>query len=360
MMARYYFDHNATVPLRPEARTAMLAAMDVGGNPSSVHGFGRDARRIMEDARESLARLIRANPEDVIFTSGATEANNALLSGLNVTKILISATEHDSVRAVVPDAETVPVDSQGVLDLAVLEQKLMALEPPFLVSVHWVNNETGVIQPVEQIAGLVRQYGGWIHLDAVQALGKVPVNLCALDVDAISLSAHKVGGPAGIGALVLRWDMPVRLWQRGGGQERRRRAGTENLVGIAGFAAAAQAAITSINQMDQYADWRGLLEQRFLDHYPDGVILGRDAPRVGNTLCVARPGVPSQNQVMKMDLRGFAISAGAACSSGKVTESHVATAMGYGPEIAGSVLRISMGWDSTEQAIHALLQAITP
>lgn len=357
-MDRYYFDYNATAPLRPEAHDAMLVAMSTGGNPSSIHSHGRAARKIMEDARESLARLIRANPEDIIFTSGATEANNAILRHLAVDQIVISATEHDSVRAAVPGALVIPVLSSGLIDLQALEDTISKLEKKFLVSIHWANNETGVIQPVEEIAALVRKYEGWIHLDAVQALGKLPINLCSLDVDAVSLSAHKIGGPIGVGALVLRWDMPLSQWQFGGGQERRRRAGTENLIGIAGFAAAAEAAIRDLPQITQLATWRDELQAGFIAKYPDIVVLGQDAPRLANTLCIARPGQSSQNQVMKMDLRGFSVSAGSACSSGKVSESHVATAMGYGPDIAGSVLRVSMGRDTKSDHIQALITAL--
>jgi cysteine desulfurase len=353
-----YLDHNATSPLRPAARAAMMAAMAVDGNPSSVHGFGRAARRLMEDAREDLARLVRANPEDILFTSGATEANNALLRGLAVQTILVSATEHDSVLAAAPGAIRLPVDGQGRLDLVSFEQAIDGLPTPFLVSVIWVNNETGVIQPVDEIAAITRKHGGWIHLDAVQALGKVPVNLCGLDVDAISLSAHKVGGPIGIGALVLRWDMPLAPWQLGGGQERRRRAGTENIIGIAGFAAAARASVEEINQMAVFAEWRQEIEQHLLSRYSDAVILGADASRVGNTLCFARPGQPSQNQVMKMDLRGLAVSAGSACSSGKVKPSHVATAMGFDDIIAGSVLRLSFGWSNRVEDVAVIKNAL--
>ena len=333
---------------------AFWRAMAVDGNPSSVHGFGRAARRIMEGARENLARLIRANPEDILFTSGATEANNALLGGLTLNRVFVSAVEHDSVLAVVPDAVRLPVLANGLLDLARLDQMIAGAATPFLVSVQWVNNETGVIQPVEEISLIVRRHGGWLHIDAAQALGKVPVNLCSLDVDAVSLSGHKVGAPIGIGALVLRWDMPVTPWLHGGGQERRRRAGTENLIGIAGFAAATRAAIDQLDQMAIFAEWRAGVEQYLLEKYADTVILGRDAPRVGNTLCFARPGQPSQNQVMKMDLRGLAVSAGSACSSGKVKPSHVAKAMGYEDDVAGSVLRISFGWNNAEDDLEML------
>ena len=351
-----YLDYNATAPVRPVAAEAMVHALQVVGNPSSVHGFGRAARRIVEDARENVAALVGASPTGVIFTSGGTEANALALAGWPFRRrIIVSAVEHPSVVKS-PGAETVPVDGQGVVDLAALERLLEQSDGPVLVAVMLANNETGVVQPITEIVRLAQAHGALVHCDAVQAAGKMPVDLMSLGVDSLSLSAHKLGGPQGVGALVLR-DAEAELTPLapGGGQERRRRSGTENVPGIAGFAAAAVAAGSDlIAEASRLAGLRDELECRVMALAPDAVVFGQDADRLPNTSCLAVPGVSAQTAVMGFDLAGVAISAGSACSSGKVAPSHVLAAMGAGA-LAGSAIRVSLGWASQVEDIEKFI-----
>ncbi|GAB5389896.1 MAG: cysteine desulfurase family protein [Alphaproteobacteria bacterium] len=321
-----YLDHNATSPLRPEALAAMTHALETGGNASSVHAAGRAARRIMEDAREALAHAVMVTAEELIFTSGATEANNAALTVTDRPRVLISAIEHDASRAM-PGVEAVPVDDQGIIRLDALDEMLAADDRPALVSVMLVNNETGIIQPVAEAGDIARKHKALLHCDAVQALGKIDVNLTDLGVDLASLSAHKLGGPPGIGALVARSHVPLKSWIVGGGQEKRRRAGTENLPGMAGFAAATTAAIAQMDAQTQtLAQMRDRIEASARE--AGAQLFAQSVPRVTNTTVLGLPGLKAETQVMRMDLAGFCVSAGSACSSGKVTASHVLTAMG--------------------------------
>lgn len=348
-----YFDHNATTPLRPEAAAAMVAAQSIVGNPSSMHGFGRSARRAIEDARERVAAFVRGSPAAVIFTSGGTEANGLALSGCGRRRILVSAVEHASVLDAVAGAERVAVDRDGVIDLHALDGKLAADAAPALVSVMLANNETGVLQPVAAVAAVAARHGAIVHCDAVQAAGKVPVNVDALNAHLVSLSAHKLGGPAGVGALIVN-GADVAAQVRGGGQERRRRAGTENIAGIAGFGAAADAlggtaAIGAASA--RMLALRTRLEHRLLAATPAAGIVAPGAERLANTVCVLTPGVAAETLVMALDLAGAAVSAGSACSSGKVATSHVLRAMGLGEHLAGQAVRISLGWTTTERDI---------
>ena len=359
-----YLDYNATAPLRPVARAAMVDALDRTGNPSSVHRFGRDARRIVEDARRDVARLAGAGPEEVVFTSGGTEANAMALVGALVgaecRALLASAIEHDSVlRSVAPDggAALLPVTADGRLDLAELERRLADAPAPALLSVMGVNNETGVVQPISDVVAVARRYGAIVHCDAVQAAGKLPLDFAASDLDLMSLSAHKLGGPHGVGALVVRDGLRVASLLRGGGQERRRRAGTENVAGIAGFAAAARAAMDDLPETHRLAALRDRLEAELRRICPTAVIYGADAPRVGNTTCVAMPGVQAETQVIAFDLAGIAVSAGSACSSGKVTASHVLQAMGAAPVEAGEAVRASLGWATAPEDVDRFVDA---
>lgn len=353
MSAAAYLDHNATSPLRPVAFDAMVEALRAGGNPSSVHGVGRRARALVDKARREVAALVGALPAETIFTSGGTEANNLALSGAGRRRVLASAIEHDSVRRAVPQAEILPVDGDGVLDLAALEQALVASAEPALVSVMLSNNETGVVQPIADVVRLARAAGALVHCDGVQGAGKVPVDLCGLGVDYLSLSAHKLGGPTGVGALVIRSGAPLRPDLRGGGQESNRRAGTENVPGIAGFgAAAAQAA----DGLDVTA-LRDRLESTLVQIAAGAKVFGVKAPRIANTTCISMPGVPAETQVMAFDLAGVCISAGAACSSGKVQRSPVLEAMGVPAAEAGCAIRISLGWNSTSADIERLITA---
>ncbi|HEY2871556.1 MAG TPA: cysteine desulfurase family protein [Reyranella sp.] len=336
--------------MRPVALDAMVDALRAGGNPSSVHRPGRAARAQIDKARKQVAALVGALPGEVVFTSGGTEANNLALRGQK--RVLVSAIEHESVLKAVPDAERIPdpehipVDGNGVIDLAALER--MLADKPALVSVMFANNETGVIQPIAEVVRLARGAGALVHCDAVQAVGKVSVDLHGLGVDYLSLSAHKLGGPTGVGALVVCDGAPFVTDRVGGGQEANRRAGTENVAGIAAFGAAAAA---SRDGLDVSA-----LRDRIEASLP-GKVYGAGAPRLPNTTCLSMPGVKAETQVMALDLAGVAVSAGSACSSGKVARSAVLTAMGVEPAEAETAIRISCGWNTVFEDIDRLIAA---
>jgi cysteine desulfurase len=356
MNSSVYMDYNASSPIRAQAAAAAGAALQLCGNPSSVHGAGRAARRMMEDAREQVAASIGAAAREIVFTSGATEANNLALSGSGPARRLVSAIEHDSLRGA-SGLELIPVTSAGVVDLAALESLLTADCGPALVSLMLANNETGVIQPVAEAARLAHRHGALLHCDAVQALGRLPVDVGALGVDLLSLSGHKIGGPAGVGALYVRGGLDLAPALLGGGQERGRRAGTENLAGIAGFGAAAAIAVEELADMQRIAGLRDRLEARIHATRPEAMIFGRNAARLANTTCVGLAGVPAETQVMVLDLAGVAVSAGAACSSGKLKPSTVLRAMGVPAAIAGSAIRVSLGWRSEAGNIDRFIDA---
>ncbi|WP_295136053.1 cysteine desulfurase family protein [uncultured Reyranella sp.] len=353
MSALAYLDHNATSPLRPAAFDAMVEALRAGGNPSSVHTAGRKARAIVDRARREVASLVGARATETIFTSGGTEANNLALAGTGRRRVLVSAIEHDSVRQAVPQAEILPVDGDGVLDLAALERALAAPAEPALVSVMLANNETGVLQPLAEIVRLAQAAGALVHCDAVQGAGKVPVDFRGLGVDYLSLSAHKLGGPTGVGALVVRNGAPFSTDRRGGGQESNRRAGTENVSGIAGFGAAASEAASGLD----VSGFRDRLELALVQIAAGANVFGARASRIGNTTCISMPGVPAETQVMALDLAGVCISAGAACSSGKVQRSPVLEAMGVPAAEAACAIRISLGWNTEAADIERLIAA---
>ena len=360
MRAIAYLDYNATVPVRPEAAEAVAEAMRTGGNPSSVHGAGRAARARLEDAREAVAALAEADPAHVLFTSGATEADNLALRATGADRVLISAVEHDAVRAARPEAFVVPVDGDGRLDLQALSDALSEApgDGETLVSLMAVNNETGALQPVAEAAALVRAAGARLHVDAAQAPGRIDLAPVWADADLMSLSAHKMGGPPGVGALLLRDTVPFGAVQHGGGQERRRRAGTENLPGIAGFGAAAEALTADWKaEAERVRSLRDSLEAGVREMAPAARIAAATAPRVGNVACLALPGMESEKQVMALDLAGVAVSAGAACSSGKVTRSHVLDAMGWTEAAAAAAIRVSLGWASTAEDVARFLDA---
>ena len=355
-----YLDWNATAPLRPEAAAAVSEALASWGNPSSVHRRGRVARRIIERAREEIAGLLGGvDPRGVVFVSGGTEANNLALLGTDRERVLVSAVEHDSVRQVLPTAETIPVDRDGVVARDALDRLLAADPRPALVSVMFANNETGVIQPVGEIASLARRYGALFHCDAVQAAGRLALDTGAIGADLISLSAHKLGGPPAVGALVVTGDLDLASLLRGGGQERGRRAGTENVPGIAGFAAAAKAAVEEIAAYDRVRVLRASLEAEIAVAAPEAVIYGTGVMRLPNTSAIAMPGVAAETQVIALDLDGVMVSAGAACSSGKVGPSHVLAAMGVDAALAASTIRVSLGGSSSETDIAHFLHAWT-
>jgi cysteine desulfurase len=356
MQAAVYLDHNATTPMRPDAVAAMTATTARVGNPSSVHRYGRVARRIVEDAREQVAALVGAPPASVVFTSGGTEANAIAVRGCRGRRRFISAVEHASVAYNAEDAEIIPVDRAGIVDTERLEALLSARPKPAQVAVMLANNETGVIQPIGRIGEIVRRHGGRLHCDAAQAAGKIPVDWASLGVDTLSLSAHKFGGPTGVGALVVAADTDVDPLFLGGGQERQRRAGTENLPGIAGFGAAAEAA-ARLDDGAAIGRLRDRLEARVRSATPEAVVYGASAARLPNTSSIGMPDAAAETQVIAFDLLGIAVSAGAACSSGKVGVSHVLRAMGVADADARCVIRVSLGWSTTEAEIERFLDA---
>ncbi len=348
-----YLDANATEPLRPEARAAVLAALDVVGNPYSIHRAGRIARAVMEDAREAIAARFGSKPADTVFTSGGTEADALAVHALGRQagrRVIVGATEHDAIRAAAPDAEVLPVDLDGVADLDVLAT-LLAQGGPALVCLMLANNETGTLQPVAAAAELCRRAGALLHVDAVQAAGRVPVDLRALGAHSLALSAHKLGGSKGAGALLLTPELTaLSPLISGGGQERGRRGGTPSLPAITGFAAAASAN----SDRSHLLPLRDAIERAAFA--AGGIVLAADVARLDNTSCLALPGIRADTQVIALDLDGFAVSAGAACSSGKVTESHVLAAMGLGP-LATQAIRVSLPWNVTPEDVAAFLLA---
>jgi len=353
-----YADYNATAPLRPEAHHAMLEAFESGGNASSVHTPGRAARQLIEKARTSVASAIGARSQDLIFTSGGTEAAALALHGAvsqlkGECTFLVSAIEHEAVvrnagTAGVP-LETIYVTAAGQVDLAALEDRLSGWDHTKdglpILALMLANNETGALQPVAEAAQLVREAGGLTFCDAVQGLGKIPVNVGLLGVDYVSLSAHKIGGPQGVGALWLRSGAPLKPILLGGGQERSLRAGTENVAGIAGFGAAAEAALQSLPDLAALARLRDAMEARIVSELGATVFVA-EVDRLPQTTNIAIPGFRAETQVMALDLAGVAVSSGAACSSGKVARSVVLSAMGVPAELAESAVRLSFGWDT--------------
>lgn len=369
---RAYLDYNASAPLLSEARAAMLAALDSSANPSSVHGEGRNARRIVEDARRQVAALVDAKPDHVVFTSGATEAASTLLTpewrlgrgDIRMSKLYVSAADHPCLlgggRFPPERVVRIGVDANGVCDLAALAAALAAHEREEglpLVAIHLANNETGVIQPVREISAIVKSAGGVLVLDAVQAAGRIPLDLAGGLADHIILSSHKIGGPAGAGAFVVASDlmMPKPL-VTGGGQEKGRRAGTENLAGIAGFGAAAEVARAALSNTGELAAMRDRVEQTVLSLAPDAEIFGRGAERLANTTFFAIPGLKAETAQIGFDLAGVALSAGSACSSGKVGPSHVLKAMGFGNDGA---LRVSIGRGTLAKDIDLFAAALS-
>lgn len=352
MTMRAYLDWNATAPLRPEARAAMTEALALTGNPSSVHGEGRAARALVEDAREAVANLIGAGPNQIVFTSGGSEGNALALTGSD-RRVLASAIEHDAVLAHA-GAERIKVTCEGVVDLDDLEAKLAGDKTPALVSVMLANNETGVIQPLADVIRIARAHGALVHTDAAQAAGRIPVDFLGLDTDLMSVSAHKLGGPQGVGALVIGERASVSPIVRGGGQERGRRAGTENVAGIAGFGAAATAA--TVTDWRTVTQLRGDLEQRAVGLGAE--IFADQARRLPNTTNLRLPGIAAETLVIALDLEGVAVSAGAACSSGKVRPSPVLKAMGVADEVAKEAIRASLGWATTAEEIDLFIAAL--
>jgi cysteine desulfurase len=353
MTPRSYLDYNATAPVRPEVVGAMRNALERTGNPSSVHGFGRAARSSLEQAREAVAAMVGAAPHRVVFTSGGTEANNQALCSARGTTVA-SAVEHESVLTVATDLAA--VDEDGRVDLVRLAEQL-AWRPPALVSVMLANNETGVLQPIGEVVEVARRHGVVVHCDAAQAGGKLSIDMAGLGVDLLTLSAHKLGGPQGVGALVVGEAIEPAALLSGGGQERRWRPGTENLPGIVGFGRACELAMADVGWCRRIGALRDRLEVEIRVIAPAARVFGGAAERLANTSCVTMPGVSNQTQLIEFDLAGIAVSTGSACSSGKVGPSHVLAAMGVDPAEAGTAIRVSLGWASTSDDIDRFVAA---
>lgn len=366
---RAYLDWNATAPLRSEARAAMLQALELAGNPSSVHAEGRAARRAVELARMQVATLVGADPSGVIFTSGGTEANALALSpgwtagrgAQTPDRLLVSAIEHPSVlqggRFAPKQVMQIPVTPAGMVDLDAL--RILLKDTPALVSITLANNETGIIQPIREAAAIVHEAGGLLHVDAVQAVGRIGCDLNALDADLLTISGHKIGGPKGVGALIRRETLHLSdPLIRGGGQERGLRAGTENVAAIAGFGAAAEAAGNGREaEAARMAALRERLEAGLRAATPEVIVFGQDQARLPNTTLFTHPGLRAETAVIAFDLEGVAVSSGSACSSGKVQPSHVLEAMAVEPQLARGAIRISSGFATTEHDMDQGLKA---
>ena len=356
-----YCDYNAGAPVRAEAAVAFSRALAAGGNASSVHGPGRRARAMIEDAREKIAVAVDARAENVVFTSGATEALHLAMAASGAASLIVSAVEHDAVfehaRGVLHAPLIAPVGPDGQVDLGALAALLAEAPKPALLALQVANNETGVIQPVAKAAALVREHGGLLLADAAQAFARIPVSLADLDANYLVVSSHKIGGPPGAGALVLAPGAPFASTRFGGGQERGRRPGTENGPAIVGFGVATEMGVAV---MDVEGRRLASLRDRFEAQLPpDVIVFGADAPRLPNTSNFALPGLQAETAVIAMDLEGVAVSSGAACSSGKVRSSRVLEAMGVGPALARAALRVSFGWASKDSDVDAAIAALT-
>lgn len=357
-MSRIYLDWNATAQIRPEVISLVTQIMGEVGNASSVHDCGRRARKYVEDARAQIARLCSTKPEQVVFTSGATESINTVLSGFRNKRVLISAIEHPAVIAAAgTSAEKIPVAPDGIVDMQAYEKMLNSGEPPALVSIMLVNSETGVIQPIAEMAKMAHDKGALFHTDAVQGAGRIDISLGALDADYISLSAHKMAGPQGVGAIIFREGLELPKFMLGGGQEKNCRAGTHNTAGIAGMGLAAEMAMAHMPHYAEIEKMRDAMENEIRSFTNKAVIYGANAPRIGNTCNIGLSGLPAQTQMMALDLDGICVSSGSACSSGAFKASHVLTAMGVNDEDAKCALRISMGYATTQADIDAFLES---
>jgi len=348
-----YLDYNATVPLKEEVAEIMAEVAKLPYNPSSIHSFGREAKKLIEEARNEVAKFSGAENAQVIFTSSGTEANNMAINGIkDISAVIVSSIEHVSVLKPAEDkkAFVIPVDENGVIRLDALRRILENVDGKALVSVMLANNETGVIQPIKEIAELVYRNGGYIHCDAAQALGKIKLNFNDLNVDMMTISAHKLGGPQGAAALIIKKGLVVAPFVKGGGQESGYRAGTENVAAIVGFGKAAELA-------DEIKpDLRDWLESEIKSYAPDAVIFGQNVARLPNTSYIAAGKMPSETQLIAFDLSGVAVSSGSACSSGKVSISHVLLAMGVSKEQAAMAIRVSLGKETTKEEISRFLE----
>lgn len=355
-MSRIYLDYNATTPILPEALTAAVDALQHVGISTSTHKPGKETRQMIEAAREQVAKLVNGSFEGVIFTSGATEANNLFLKGVKTKRWIISGIEHSSMLKPVPEAELVPVSKDGVIDLNALEDMLKKDASPTLVSIMLVNNETGVIQPVREAAQIAHKYGAIMHTDAVAAAGKIQIDMQELGVDFLTLSGHKMGAPAGAGALVMAGCTQITPQIAGGTQEKRLRSGTLNTSGVVAMGVAADYATKHIADNQRFALLRDKIENEITKTSKEAVIFGAKAPRVANTTFIGLPGITSDVQMMALDLAGIAVSGGASCGSGTIAPSHVLKAMGVPDNLSNAAIRISLGWKTTEAEIDTFIR----
>lgn len=351
-----YLDYNATQPLKPAARDAMIAILAEPANASSIHRTGQRARHHVESARAEIAALIAADPGEIVFTAGATEANATVLHGTGLPAV-VSAVEHPSIRQSAETPAIIPVDRDGLVDLDALDRILAGIGGPALVSIMLANNETGVIQPVAEAAAIVHARGGLLHSDAAQAPGRIPVDVRTLGVDLLTVSSHKIGGPQGAAALYIRDGLTLAPLLKGGGQEARRRAGTENVAAIAGFGVAARMAAGDTGFGARMAELRDEMEARLAAIAPDLTIHGRDVPRLGNTSCFGAAGLSAEMASIALDLAGIAVSAGSACSSGAVEPSPVLLAMGVADAQAREAIRVSLGWMTEPEDVAHLVES---
>ncbi|MBT5186130.1 MAG: cysteine desulfurase [Kordiimonadaceae bacterium] len=356
-----YLDYNATAPIRPEVIDVMVDVMNEGGNPSSVHGIGRVAKSRMEEARSTIAKMINCRSQMVIFTSGGTEANNMAVLTCGRNRLITSNTEHDSVRSASSrfdgTVDVINVDANGVVDLVQLTEQLKTDGENTIVSIIFANNETGVLQDIKKISQLCHDAGALLHIDAIQALAKVEIDFMEMGPDMMSISSHKIGGPQGVGALVALEKLPIKSFVMGGGQEVGRRGGTENIAGIAGFAKAVSMVPVSLIKMAELKEWRDNVEEKLLSHASGALFLGQKAKRLPNVSMIYMPDVMSETQVMNFDLQNICVSAGSACSSGKVKSSHVIDAMCDDEKIARSTIRMSFGWGSEKSDGDAFVES---
>jgi len=361
MKTNIYLDYNATAPIRPAVIDMVSATMSQVGNPSSVHHAGRKAKAVTEEARTKVAALVGSRVRDVMFCSGGTEANNAVIRGSGAQSVIISATEHDSILAAVKHVAVpvykLAVDASGLVDIDQLKSLLKEAPAPALVSVMMANNETGTIQDIKQVVEIAKEYGAVVHTDAIQAAGKLTIDMPSLGVQYLTLSSHKIGGPQGVGAVILSPTAPLKALIVGGGQELGRRSGTENVAGIAGFGVAAFEALVGLSRGNAVTEIRNSLEKTLRSFSNEIIIAGHPDHRLPNTSCIAMPGVKGETQVMHFDLNGICISSGSACSSGKVKTSHVLSAMGYSDDVSECSIRVSLGYKSTLADVEAFTAA---
>lgn len=359
--AHIYLDYNATALIRPEVIELMSQVMQEGGNPSSVHAFGRNAKARLEGARTAIVDAINCRPQMVIFTSGGTEANNMAVFSCDRNRLVTTNAEHDSLRSISERfdgaVDIIAVDPNGLVDLSALEDSLRNGGERSIVSILYANNETGVLQDIKAIVDIAHNAGALLHIDAIQAFGKVPINFMEMGVDMMSISSHKIGGPQGVGALIAREKIPMKPFILGGGQEHGRRGGTENIAGIAGFGLAATFVSESLSKMEILRSWRDEIEREIKNKASDAKFLGQGVSRLPNVSTIYMPEVTSETQVMNFDLDRICISAGSACSSGKVKSSHVGLAMTGDEQIASCTIRVSLGWGSERSDVEAFLNS---